>query len=88
MSGEEKIVVQHHRSATENRYTHTPHAVRLSHTNPRQKNKNSARVAKTAKFPGSLQLLYFIPDKAFSGTRVKTISKAICFRTDASIAFP
>ena len=26
MSGEEKIVAQHHRSATENRYTHTPHA--------------------------------------------------------------
>ena len=26
MSGEQKIVVQHHRSATENRYTHTPPA--------------------------------------------------------------
>ena len=26
ISGEEKIVVQYHRSATENRYTHTPHA--------------------------------------------------------------
>ena len=78
MSGEEKIIAQHHRSATENRYTHTPHAYGSAIPTSARKITIPPERRKQPSFQGLyIYVLNFIPDKA----------KAICFRTDASIAF-
>ena len=76
-------------TATENMYTQTPHAYGSAIPFSARKIKIPPQWGKQPSFQGLYSyVLYFIPDKASCyGTRVKTISKAICFRTDASIAF-
>ena len=65
MSGEDKIVVQHHRSATENTYTHTPHAYSSATPTSTRKITIPPERRKQPSFQGLYSyVLYFIPDKA------------------------
>ena len=65
ISREEKIVAQHHRSATENRYTHTPHAYGSAIPTSARKITIPPERRKQPSFQGLYSyVLYFIPDKA------------------------